>query len=107
MNSVNLTGRLVDDPVRRDTSNGVVAEFRLAVDGRPRRLWITVETWGHQAGVVAAHLSARRHVAVTGRLQQDEYQDRHGIKQTRYRIVAHGVDFLDQPSTSASHEATT
>ena len=33
MNSVNLTGRLTTDPVRRETSRGVVVEFRVAVAG--------------------------------------------------------------------------
>src|SRR5262245_17442648 len=67
MNSVNLTGRLIHDPTRRETHRGVVASFRLAVDGRPR-VWIDVEAWGHIAGTVATYLTARRHVAVTGRL---------------------------------------
>ena len=58
MNCLNLTGRLTNDPVRRDTSHGVVAVFRLAVDDRTHRLWIDVETWGRLAGIVAAHLTA-------------------------------------------------
>ena len=63
MNSYNCTGRLTTDPARRDTTKGVVAEFRLAVDGRPNRVWIDVEAWGHAAGTVATYLTARRHVA--------------------------------------------
>jgi single-strand DNA-binding protein len=97
MNSLNLTGRLVEGPTRRDTHRGVVATFRLAVDGRPR-VWIDVETWGHLAGTVAAYLHARRHVAVTGRLAYTEYHDRNGHRQSRYHVVAHNVDFLDPPA---------
>jgi single-strand DNA-binding protein len=98
MNSINLTGRITDQPARRvTTANGVVAEFRLAVDGRPRRLWITVEAWGHEAGKVARYLDAGRHVAVTGRLVQDEYLVRTGHRHTSYKVVAHRVDFLDAP----------
>ena len=58
MNVLTLTGRLTADPVRRDTPKGVVCEFRLAVDGRPR-LWITVQTWGQLAGRCAQHLARR------------------------------------------------
>ena len=46
MNVLTVTGRLADDPVRRETPKGVVCEFRLAVDGRPR-LYLTIQTWGH------------------------------------------------------------
>ena len=67
MNVLTLTGRLGSDPVRRDTTNGVVCEFRLAVDGRPR-IWITVETWGHLAGTCAQHLHDGRRVAISGTL---------------------------------------
>jgi single-strand DNA-binding protein len=97
MNSVNLTGRLVNDPSRRDTHRGVVATFRLAVDGRPR-MWIDVETWGHLAGTVATYLRARRHVAVTGRLAYHEYHDRTGHKQAAFRVIADRIEFLESPA---------
>jgi single-stranded DNA-binding protein len=98
MNSINLTGRLVHDPTRRDTPRGVVASFRLAVDGRPR-VWINVEAWGHVAGTVATYLRARRHVAVTGRLAHSEYHDHDGHKQTRYHVVADRIGFLELPTS--------
>src|SRR5262245_54507708 len=96
MNSVNLTGRLIHDPTRRETHRGVVASFRLAVDGRPR-VWIDVEAWGHIAGTVATYLTARRHVAVTGRLGYSEYHDHNGHKQSRYLVVCDHLGFLDNP----------
>jgi single-strand DNA-binding protein len=108
MNSYNCTGRLTDDPARRDTTSGVVATFRLAVDGRPKRLWITVEAWAHEAGKVATYGASGRHVAVTGRLVQDEFLDRDGHKQTRYKVVAGRVEFLDDPpSAPDQHESPT
>lgn len=102
MNSINLTGCITDQPARRvTTANGVVAEFRLAVDGRPRRLWITVEAWGHEAGKVATYGARGRHVAITGRLVQDEFHDRDGHKHTRYKVVAGRVEFLDAPTSDS------
>ena len=65
MNVVTLTGRLHNDPARRETSKGVVTTFRLAVDANRHRLWIDIETWGQLAGT-ATHLTKGRHVAVTG-----------------------------------------
>lgn len=106
MNSVNFTGHLTGEPARRDTTNSVVATFRLSVDGRPKRLWINVEAWAHEAGRVATYGAAGRHVAVTGRLVQDEYLDRDGHRQTRYKVVAGRVEFLDDPPSAADRQET-
>jgi single-stranded DNA-binding protein len=106
MNSVNLTGRLTHNPTRRDTHRGVVAGFRLAVDGRPR-VWIDIEAWGHLAGTVATYLTARRHVAVTGRLAYNEYHDRNGTKQSRYLIVADRIGFLEPPTSTPDPDQAT
>ena len=100
MNVLTLTGRLGSDPVRRDTSNGVVCEFRLAVDGRPR-IWITVETWGQLAGTCARHLRAGRRVAVTGTLAHQQFVTRAGEKAERWYARARDVTFLDHPDDPA------
>lgn len=97
MNSVNLTGRLLNDPVRRDTTHGVVAEFRLTIDGRTT-VRIDIETWGHVAGAVAAHLVAGRHIAVTGRWAQREYHDRDHNKRHRDYVIADRLTYLDSPT---------
>ena len=96
MNVLTLTGRLGSDPVRRDTTNGVVCEFRLAVDGRPR-IWITVETWGHLAGTCAQHLHDGRRVAITGTLANRQYVNRSGDKVDLWYAKARHVTFLDRP----------
>lgn len=95
MNCVNLTGRLVNDPTRNDTSNGVVTTFRLAVDGRSH-IFLDVDSWGHLAGRVATHLTKGRRVGVTGRWSQREYHDRAThAKRLHDFVVADHVDFLD------------
>ena len=100
MNVLTLTGRLTADPVRRDTAKGVVCEFRLAVDTRPR-LWITVQTWGVLAGWCAQHLHAGRHVAVSGPLMCEEYATRAGEPASRWFTPATTVTYLDQRNTAA------
>ena len=96
MNVLTLTGRLGSDPVRRETTNGVVCEFRLAVDGRPR-IWITVETWGHLAGTCAQHLSEGRRVAINGTLAHRQYINRQGAKAEHWYAKARNITFLDRP----------
>jgi single-strand DNA-binding protein len=96
MNVLTLTGRLTADPIRRDTTRGVVCEFRLTVDTRPR-LWITVQTWGQVAGRCAHHLRTGRTVAVSGQLVCEEYTTRTGERATRWYCRASTVTFLDSP----------
>jgi single-strand DNA-binding protein len=102
VNVLSLTGRLTADPVRRETSRGVVCEFRVAVDCRPR-LWIGIEAWGQLAGRCAQHLRAGRRVAITGALVAEEYTSRTGERVTRCYVRATGVTFLDRPETASPH----
>jgi single-strand DNA-binding protein len=99
VNVLNLTGRLTADPVRRETSRGVVCEFRAAVDCRPR-LWIGVEAWGQLGGRCAHHLRAGRRVAITGALVAEEYASRAGERVTRWYVRASAVTFLDRPDAA-------
>lgn len=97
MNVLTVTGRLADDPVRRETPKGVVCEFRLAVDGRPR-LYLTIQTWGHLAGRCAQHLTTGRHVGVTGSLRHEQWITRAGERADRWYARATDVAFLDGPT---------
>jgi len=96
MNVAAITGRLTADPARRETGKGVVTTFRLASDSSPRLL-IDIECWGHLAGTTAAHLTARRHVAVSGALAHPQWTDRQGGRAERWFIRAAQVTFLDGP----------
>ena len=99
MNILCLTGRVADQPVRRDTPKGVVCEFRLAAHGHPR-LWITVVSWGHLAGVCAQHLHTGRPVAVTGALHRDQYTTRTGERAERWYCKATDVTFVGPPESA-------
>ena len=99
MNVVTLTGRLTSNPARRATTKGVVCQFALAVDGRPR-LWIPVDTWGQLAGRCAQHLHSGRRVAVSGPLLCEEYVTRAGDRATRWLVRANQVTFLDRHDES-------
>lgn len=98
MNVITLTGRLHNDPARRDTPKGVVATFRLAVDTNRHRLWIDIDTWGHLAGTVAAHLTKGRLIAVTGSLRNTPYTDRSGQRRDHWHVHADRISFLDTPA---------
>jgi len=96
MNVLTLTGRLDADPIRRDTPKGVVCEFRLIVDSRPR-LYLTVQVWGHLAGRCAKYLRASRRVAISSQLIHEQWVTRTGEPADRWYARAHDVTFLDAP----------
>lgn len=96
MNVVTFTGRVKDDPVRKETRSGVVAEWVLGIDGKHRE-WITVEVWGHLAGTCSAHLRAGRRIAVTGSLRTRQWNDREGNRQRVWFCKGSDVTFLDAP----------
>ena len=102
MNVLSVTGRLTSDPARRDTTNGVVCEFRVAVDGQ-RRLWLPVVTWGKLAGTCKRHLHTGRRVAISGQLCVDEFHASQGELRRRWFLRAEHVTFLeDTPVAAAS-----
>ena len=96
MNVLTVTGRLAADPIRRDTPKGVVCEFRLIVDSRPR-LYLTVQVWGHLAGRCAKYLSAHRRVAISSQLLHEQWVTRTGEQADRWFARANDVTFLDAP----------
>jgi len=100
MNVITLAGRLASDPARRETAKGVVTEFRLAVDCRPR-LWIVVQTWGALAGRAAQHLTNGRTIAVSGQLIHEEYVTRAGVTATRWYVRANSITYLDKQAAVA------
>jgi single-strand DNA-binding protein len=96
VNVITLTGHLIDDPARTDTGKGIKATFHLDVDGR-RRLRLPVTTWNQLAGTCATHLTRGRHVAVSGRLDHNQFTGHDGKKRDRWEITATAVTFLDAP----------
>ena len=94
INSVVLVGRVATDVTLRYTPSGQpVAQFRLAVD-RPSRDkenrkadFIPVVTWGKAAEAAARFLQKGHLVAVRGRLQIREYQNRQGARRWATEVV--------------------
>jgi single-strand DNA-binding protein len=114
-NLVVQTGRLGADPeLRYVGQNGApVAEFRIAVgrsvgtgeEQRASTSWFTIKCWNRLAEVVAEHLHAGRKVLVTGRLEEERWQDREsGQNRSRVVVIAERVEFLDGPRAEVALE---
>jgi len=105
LNVIVLIGRLTRDPELRYTPGGTaVCSFSLAVDrrftnqqGERETDFIDIVVWRQQAESVAQHLTKGRKVAVQGRLQIRNFEDRDGNKRKAAEVVADDVRFLDSP----------
>ncbi len=104
MNTTSVIGRLTKDPNVRETNSGTkVADLRIAI---PRRkvngedrgaAFIDVVAWGKQAELAGEYLQQGRQVAVTGRLDQQEWKDDDDNPHSRVVIVAEEIDYLSRP----------
>ncbi len=110
LNRVILIGRLTRDPELRYTGSGLpVATFNLAVDrpftnqqGEKETDFIRIVAWRKLAETCANNLGKGRLVAVEGRLQIRNYEDKDGVKRQAAEVIAETVKFLDWPKDRGS-----
>ena len=102
MNKVFLIGRLTRDPELRYTGSNVpVCSFSIAVNrtftnsnGDREADFINIVVWRKQAENVKNYLSQGSQVAVDGRIQTRNYEDKEGNKRYITEVVADNVEFL-------------
>lgn len=102
MNKVVLMGRLTKEPEMRATqSNTAVCSFSLAVnrrfkqEGQPDADFINVTAWAKTAEFVSKYFTKGQQVAVVGRIQTRNYDDKEGKKVFVTEVVAEEVYFAD------------
>jgi single-strand DNA-binding protein len=104
INVVVITGNLTRDPELRSTPGGTsVCKMRVAVNSRRKDQsgnWVDkpnyfdVTVWGAQGENCASYLNKGRPVAVEGRLDWREWEDKEGGKRQNVEIIANSVQFL-------------
>lgn len=108
LNKAILMGRLTAEPELRQTANGTsVVSFTLAVDrsyarqGEERQTdFINIVAWRQTAEFVAKWFHKGQLVAVSGRIQTRNYEDKQGNKRTATDIVADEVFFAESKRDS-------
>ena len=105
MNSIAVTGRLGKDVILKELGAKKVAAFSLAVD-RSRKdsptVWLEIRCWEKLAENCARFIGKGSRVAITGRLQCEEWQGRDGQTKRELRVVAADVTFLSGKSDNSS-----
>ena len=105
INRVILTGNLTRDPELRSLPSGMsVCSLRIASNTRRKDNqsgeWVDkpnyfdVTIWGKQGENAAQYLAKGRPVAVDGRLEWREFQDKDGNNRQAVEIVADNIQFL-------------
>jgi single-strand DNA-binding protein len=102
MNKVILIGHIGKDPDLRYTASGTaVAKFSMATaekigKGENRKQqtdWHKIVTWGKQAEFVGEYVKKGNQLAITGKIQTRDWEDRDGIKRYTTEIIAHHLEF--------------
>ena len=115
MNKVVLMGRLTRDPETRYTqgNNTAVCSFSLAVnrrfkqEGQPDADFINVVAWAKTAEFVSKYFAKGQQVAVIGRIQTRNYDDKDGKKVFVTEVVAEEVYFADSKKEQGTSDVTT
>lgn len=109
MNRAIIIGNIVRDIELRFTNTGKeVANFTVAVSrnyGEKKETdFINCMAWGKIAENMAKFLSKGSKVAVEGRIQVSNYDNKEGLKVYRTEIVADNVEFLDTKKKEETNE---
>jgi len=103
LNKAILMGRLVADPELRRTQQGTaVTSFTLAVNrsftrngDQPQTDFIDIVAWQNTAEFVSKWFKKGMQVAVSGRIQTRNWEDRQGQKRKSVEVVAEEVHFAE------------
>lgn len=108
MNKAFLIGRLTRDPeLRYSSSNAAIVNFSIAIDrqytnnqGQRDTDFINIVAFQKQAENIKKYLSKGSLVAVDGRIQTRNYEDKDGKRVYVTEVVADRVQFLESKGSS-------
>ena len=108
MNSVQLIGRLTKDPETRTTDTTTIANFILAVD-RPYSKektadFIRIVAFGKTAEFIEKYFFKGKQIAIQGRIQERNYQDKNGETKYITEVVAEKVEFVGSKDEGKKEE---
>lgn len=109
LNVVAIMGRMVKDPELKTTNSGKsVCSFRIAndsgyknADGSSQTNWLDVVAWGKTAEFVCKYFPKGSLIAIDGRLQTRQYQDKNGQNRTAVEIVANNANFCGSKESTS------
>ena len=112
MNQIILMGRLTRDPEIRYSQGAnptAIARFSLAADRRYKREngptadFFNCTAFGKQAEFVERYLKQGTKILLSGRMENNDYTNRDGVKIHSYQVVTESIEFAE--SKRATEEA--
>ncbi len=109
VNSINLVGRLTNDPEvsyvgEKNTAKAVMTVAVNRIGQKDKTDFILVEVWGVQAENVGRYLVKGQEVAVTGSMRVDSWKDRDDKWRSKAYVAADKVQFGNKPKTEELEE---
>lgn len=110
LNVVAIMGRMFKDPELKTTNSGKsVCSFRIANDsgykdasGQSQTNWLDVTAWGKTAEFVCKYFPKGALIAIEGRLQSRNYQDKSGNNRNAVEVVVNNVSFAGNKEPAQS-----
>jgi single-strand DNA-binding protein len=116
INQVCISGNLTADPELKYLATGnAVVNFTVAINSKYQKdgQWveevdfILVTAFGKVAENCGEFLNKGSKVTVSGKLKQDRWEDDNGKKQSKTKVVAALVEFMDsKPKAEGAHGST-
>lgn len=100
LNRCEFIGHLGDYPEIRYTRDGdPVASFSIACNWKTKKNegveWVNLTAFGRLAEIIEDYLEKGSKVYVSGRLQTESYEDKHGDKKYFTKVVVNELEMLD------------
>ena len=114
MNIVNLAGRLTKDielqEYGKGKDKGYFTRFTLAVrdgvdkDGEHRTQFISCIIWGKGAELLDKYTGKGDLIGISGKLEENNYEDAEGVKHYTLQVNARDVEFLNTKKEEQEEE---
>ena len=110
MNNVTLMGRLTRDPELKYSQAGkAYCRFTVAINrefNREEADFINCLAFGKTAETIAEWLGKGRRIALHGRIQTGNYENKNGDKVSTFEVVADRFEFVDSARSETSKNQT-
>lgn len=111
MNSVNLIGRIGNEPELKKLEDGrVCTSISLGVDKRTKESritdWVGCSAWGKTAETIVQYAHKGDRLAVSGSITTRTYEKEDGSKVKLYDVLISGFDFLSDRRAESGEPAT-
>lgn len=97
MNIITIKGRLTRDPEQKQTQTGTsVAKFAVAVNRKfekEKAEFFNCTAFGKTADFVIKYFSKGQEIVLSGRMENDKYQDKTGNNRDWWEVKVDQVDF--------------